>query len=178
MTDFKQGDKIRVSYETTIRNDFGDYTGKYLLKGPSARNRNVELIEPADDPSKDPIGTVRQRGEDVYTRSDYNENYPWVGFDEYSGNEHESMRNSEIIGAVPGTPAAEAQKPAERPLWTGDGSEEPPEYVTKVRDSDGDVMERTGRQWRYVTFANGDLAVGSTWMWSYVGAPFTEVRDA
>jgi hypothetical protein len=139
--------------------------------------------------------------------------------------EDRNVRRRKVIGAVPGTPAAERQAGDELSrqtgdggprgfkrgdvirnkrtgamyvvgseglfeseyyeavaLWTGDGSEEPPEYVKKVRDERGDIMERRGEGWWW-TLIDGETVddppdgEGNRWGWqAYDGSTFTEVR--
>ncbi|MFI7678535.1 hypothetical protein [Actinophytocola sp. NPDC049390] len=168
MTDFRPGDRVRVSYEAEYLRAHRTQDGCHEVRVPddtntrvTLRSATVELIERADDPSKDPVGTIRRHPKcGPYIRMDYTTANPWLGFNGLcSWNDHEGMVGSEVVGAVPDTPAAEKQAEQERPLWTGDGSEEPPEYVTKVRWS------------RYDPEANGTPFAGRAedgrWFWMY-----------
>lgn len=71
------------------------------------------------------------------------------------------------------------QEAAARPLWTGDGSEEPPSYVQKALDRSGDVVRRCdlgGWTWGMHTDHQG----WKGWTWGKDAAaygPYTEVRD-
>jgi hypothetical protein len=56
MTEIKPGDRVRVTYETFV-DPGGHFRGESTLQYYGA---TVEVIEPADDPSKDPVGTVRR----------------------------------------------------------------------------------------------------------------------
>jgi len=129
MTAFNPGDRVRLtalppasgSIESTV-----DANGQFV--GWAAWNHaqaDVEVIEPADDPSKDLVGTVRRGFTHTYTkiRPDH-----WVSFRDSNAKplQHfdDDMKGaSETIGAVPGTPAAEVQKPT---------------TVRVFKDSDGD----------------------------------------
>jgi hypothetical protein len=110
----KPGDKVRVTYEAVWDQDRGThYWLRDLTDGTTASVPNtatVEVIRPADDPSKDPVGTVRTWHDGPYVRSDLDPRYPWIPLHRDGGNHHRDMIGREIIGAVPGTPAAEAQK--------------------------------------------------------------------
>lgn len=112
MTEFNVGDKVRV---TTIRESFVEYDGWYLGKQSVKEDHTtVELIEPAkpvDDPSKDPTGTVRRNADGrIVTRVDTE--LPWLeytdGFTTYGWLHDDEVEGWPTIGAVPGTPAAEA----------------------------------------------------------------------
>lgn len=160
MTDFRPGDRVRVTprwYETTV-DETGYYSGKNTV---SEGHATVELIERADDPRKDPVGTVRRSpGGTVVVRNADFDSASWEVFVDGDDNpelykylSHDDVTGWKIVGAVPLTPAAEKQAAdelsaqtrqaeQERPLWTGDGSEEPPEYVTKVVDNEGDELTR------------------------------------
>ena len=69
MTEFRKGDKVRVSYETTVM-DVRPYAGDVLIGHPMGWGDyylppdHVELIEHADNLSADPVGTVRVHPED------------------------------------------------------------------------------------------------------------------
>lgn len=137
-------------------------------------------VEPADDPSKDPVGTIRENtgelgGSYIRMWRDGKKEWVWVSDDSKT-----SFRASKgnttigpIIGAVPGTPAAGAQ--TERPLWTGDGSEEPPEYVKVIRNCDGEPITRRASGWVF------SQQYDDPYSWDQISpklyGPYTEVRD-
>jgi hypothetical protein len=109
MTEFKPGDRVRVTYETEYAQG-----GYHLPRGTLFVNHTVELIQAADDPSQDPVGTVREWGGRAFALTYSEDNrFPWVAISVDSGgaNGHGVMEGTPIIGAVPGTPAAKAQKP-------------------------------------------------------------------
>jgi hypothetical protein len=189
-SELKTGDRVRVTYEAAWDQDRGThYWLRDLTDGTTAsvpKTATVELIEPADDPSKDPVGTVR--------REDHGEGFSlWQAFENQHGERtwlctwstvrgnrgvhlwDKRLVGQPVIGSVPGTPAAEAQKP--RAPWTVDGSEEPPAHVKKVRDKDGDTISRNGDGWNYNPDAPGVIP----WQWTEedltVVAPLTEVID-
>lgn len=72
-----------------------------------------------DDPSKSPVGEVRRNPQGSYVSirvdritADEGYTYPWLAV--YSngttgGDSHDTVRGWPVIGAVPGTPAADAQ---------------------------------------------------------------------
>jgi hypothetical protein len=168
MNDFKPGDKVRVTYEATwdYPNAFNDYTD------PFPEGATVELIERADNPANDLVGTVREHKYDTGVMVKTGGGWRLVG-NGWNGDttwDDTDCSLSKVIGAVPGTPAAEAQ----RPLWTGDGSEEPPAHVKKVRDKEGDIAVREGDAWRW-DWHDADCA--RAWpLLSATFGPFTEVR--
>jgi len=135
------GDLVNVTYQTR----FGS-TAYWDTKDNASV---IELVKPVDDPSEDPRGTIREFGLGRYVNIGY-EPYgpdeigrPWARLDANGWASHESLAGiSKVVGAVPGTPAADAQKVREP--WTGNGSEEPPAHVKEVRDKEGDVLLRDG----------------------------------
>lgn len=141
--DFRPGDRVRVSYEAAWDQDRGThYWLRDLTDGSTTsvpKTATVELIERADDPSKDLVGTVRRvKHGGVYVRAD-SQDYSWMGLgpetDSY-GNDHEAMAGqSEIVGTVPFTPAAEKQAADE--LSRVQGDEERP-------FKEGDVVRHKG----------------------------------
>lgn len=106
-TEFNKGDTVHVSFDTTVRSK-GDFPGYYLAKHTEVKNHAVKVVKPVDDPSTDPIGTVREWGAYTMTRSDYDETWPWIMLTRDGANGHEVMRDSKVVGAVPNTPAWEA----------------------------------------------------------------------
>jgi hypothetical protein len=108
----RKGDRVRVTYEAewAAPTQVGRYTRRengYLTVPEDA---TVEVIEPADDPSKDLVGTVRAWADGPYVRSDRDPYWPWVPVHRDGGNDHRSMTGTKIIGVVPGSPAAEADR--------------------------------------------------------------------
>lgn len=151
----------------------------------------VELVARADDPSKDPVGTVRKDPFDgdvgVKIRHD---NWTVVrdNREEPMPFPDDEVVTWDVTGAVPGTPAAEKQaadelarqsQELERPLWVGDGSEEPPEYVKKVIDRCGDALVRDGALFWQGPASSGWSAARQGWLErdAKYYAPWTEVRD-
>jgi hypothetical protein len=104
----KPGDKVRVTYEAEYQPG-RSYTPGNMLCWDLA----VEVIEPADDPSKDPIGTVRAHDGHQWVRINFGEyiSCAWVCVDwNVRPRGHYEMQESTVVGAVPGTPAAEAER--------------------------------------------------------------------
>jgi hypothetical protein len=116
MTKPEPGDKVRVTYE-------GVYTRYGTVQHPARRflsfeipsGSTVEVLESADDPSKDPVGTVRAMGGEEHGDlgpvaqkiHDNNIQYcwAWLRWDGYQFLSSDSMVGRKIIGYVPGTPA-------------------------------------------------------------------------
>lgn len=111
----KVGDKVRVAYEGTVVNP--GFGGLHL---PGTLDMqcflaDVEILERADDPSKDPVGTVRQSTAGSRPGAPYIKTaaprYPWKRLEVWQsgeqlhGNYNESMVGWPIIGVVPGSPA-------------------------------------------------------------------------
>lgn len=82
----------------------------------------THAVEPVDDPSKDLAGTVR-RGPDgrswvkIGGREDDTLGWDWITPVDDSADASADVAKFPVIGAVPGTPAAEAQTEAELPRW-------------------------------------------------------------
>jgi hypothetical protein len=107
------GDKVRVTIYYTV-DPSGHYVGKSIADEDYVA---VEVLEPADDPSKDPVGTLRREekggGFAVYVKAGSPAGGTWVlihtsepgvladrfpdGF----------VAGFPVVGSVPGTPAAE-----------------------------------------------------------------------
>ena len=71
----------------------------------------VEVLERADDPSKDPIGTVRKGDKSspvVRCRVTSSDVHPWKSVMYTVSYSHDEVVGWPVTGAVPGTPAAEA----------------------------------------------------------------------
>lgn len=133
------GDKVRVSFETTVASgapnpyvvwvnveDGKDGPGRVVCVPTYA----VEVLERADDPSKDKVGTQRDvsTADDatagvehaeignwaVRWTTDKHSDTPWVWF-RWDGPQllsNETVAGRAVIGAVPGTPAAKARDKA------------------------------------------------------------------
>lgn len=175
VTSFHPNDKVRVTLDAT----YSAVAGSYWFGDKLTNVATVELIQAADDPSKDPVGTVREN------KGSYEGTYAllptvdgketWLHTTVGFRVDHKDSTLGPVVGVVPGTPAAEAQDPREP--WTGDGSEEPPAHVLKVRDNDGDTLVRKDDGWA------GDGSVPNNWSavvfpWqqrAYGDGPYTEV---
>jgi hypothetical protein len=115
----KVGDKIRVTFEATYAGrsrrpgnlflvDFECEEG-YSLKYTVPSSATVEVIEPADDPSKDPIGTVRENTGalgGVYVKNSEGWRHLELGFEPVPG----SDTLGPLVGVVPGSPAARVKE--------------------------------------------------------------------
>jgi hypothetical protein len=134
MTEPKPGDRVRVTETVTggvqaVRNGEIDI----LVHGGGHRTvstvgATVEVIQPADDPSEDPVGTVRENtggygGGYVRTKLPGSTDPVWLHTVQGFTASDDDVTLGPIVGVVPGTPAAEAQKPAK---------------VRVFKDSDGD----------------------------------------
>jgi hypothetical protein len=118
----RKGDKVRIGVDAEYvrEGDPADHDGGFAgwivtIAGAMVylpTDATVEVLERADDPSKDPIGTVRRRPDGVVAAKSPNPDYPWRGFGEPCGENFAtvSVIGWPIIGSVPGTPAAEAEK--------------------------------------------------------------------
>lgn len=163
MTNFRPGDKVRVTYDVVVNKD-GYFCGQYVSRHrPNISGHVVELIQPADDPSKDLVGAVRQnRHETVVVLIDSRDDAPWAAIVGNPGAlyEHEDVIGWEKLAPVEGTPAALGLKPGRYPFPVGTRVEardfvdntwhtgvlvEPDEYqrdgeVTYKRDGEGDNL--------------------------------------
>lgn len=109
----KPGDRVRVSFETVV-NYAGNFPGSKMTGWFDLDNYSVEVIKRADDPAADPIGTVRETNLSVAVKTAA-KSYPWkmvnrsltVDPRNIDGFMNESRALGRIIGAMPGTPAAE-----------------------------------------------------------------------
>lgn len=115
---YRKGDRVRITREITLNEVDADSlnAGKTRSVLLSLDRSQVELVERADNPANDPIGTVRREdhdgGHSVFVKdTGY---HPWVCvFSTASGNTGGSLGNDEVVGmsvtgTVPGTPAAAA----------------------------------------------------------------------
>ena len=161
MTEFRKGDKVRVAFEAEVTNVREDGQRLWVYHAGVADTylnvSDVELIERADDPSRDPAGTVRRSkdgkiavrvregGEQSWFQLEIGENaWGWL-FDDW-------VTGWPVIGVMPGTPAWDAWQKgelrgapefpgkAESELWVGDGSEEPPAHVKAVKDKSSNYL--------------------------------------
>lgn len=185
----RKGDKVRYTVEgvvTTVgdyltRIEQADYVG--VSVNHDGEHGRLEILERADDPSKDPIGTVRGADGWIVVRRDTRGSpaLPWATLVTPEGQRVVNFHASDhavsglpVIGAVPGTPAAEAavEPAAEEPLaewerallepgrtsWDASGPE--PDRSKRYSDSDGWDWSYNGRGW---TWTGSPIAVGHTW---------------
>lgn len=117
MTKPEPGDKVRVIYE-------GVYTRYGTVLHPSRlalgfdipSGSTVEVIEPADDPSKDPIGTVRRSPNGILVAcSDAIDHVSWVvvgggSLTDKWAFDHRDVADWEKLSPVDGTAAAVADR--------------------------------------------------------------------
>lgn len=165
MSEPKPGDRVRVTYEATV------YIGQPLERGVLRDDKQlqytvpdgatIELIEPADerdqpkgdlacdkcgsriveDPSIDPVGTVRRRRDYPLSRPAIRQDRTGAPWRTLSGSyyDHDEVTGWEVIGTVPGTPAAEAEEPHEfKPSYSGMVCAQ-----MVMRDGGGDACGRT-----------------------------------
>jgi hypothetical protein len=100
----KLGDKVRITYEgTAVNPGFGGIHLPGTLDLQGVRTE-VEILERADDPSKDLVGTVREYEPYrlVYVKVSVNQ---WVRVGNPSNLSDSSMEFTRSIGVVPGSPA-------------------------------------------------------------------------
>jgi hypothetical protein len=182
----RPGDRVRITYEAEYRSDWEAVGKDGTVIYPA--DAVVEVVEPADDPSKDPEGTYRRSDSGVVVaRLDEQDEsgVEWVvvfrcGATDRRMYDHREVTGWPVIGAVPGTPAAEAQRhdmgycgtckvvhderePAvqlsphgwEPRVFQSDGPE-PPEDVKALRWLDRDP----GARWEYL------IHTRSGWVWA------------
>jgi hypothetical protein len=121
----QKGDRVRVTYEAAWDQDRGShYWLRDLTDGSTASVPNtatVEVVEPADDPSPDPWGTIRTEAPDglLWVKCS---NGDWTCLSVCVDDEDDDyVAGFPVTGAVPGTPAAEAN-----PV--------PPQVLERVRE--------------------------------------------
>lgn len=144
----QKGDRCRVTFEATYEGEGrdGQPARVKVVKGGmpalvSVADGSVfEVLESADDPSKDLTGSIRRtRTVTCIARErdggpDY---HRWIAVELNESFTDEHMRGSRVIGAVPGTPAAEAEK-QDSSLDADDEDPLTPEYRAHVgRSGDG-----------------------------------------
>jgi ribosomal protein L7/L12 len=129
---------VRVQARATegVLDSFDEENGSGLVIEDDGTRRSfrmpfcsVEVVEPADDPSKDPEGTYRRNDSGVVVaRLDEKDEsgVEWVvvfrcGATDRRMYDHREVTGWPVIGAVPGTPAAEAN-----PV--------PPQVLVRVRE--------------------------------------------
>lgn len=115
----RKGDRVRV----VVEGDYVEYnpaTGEHAVNAgmPSwvgfpagLFEASVEVLERADDPGQDPIGTVRKGPKSspvVRSRVMSDDTYPWKSVMYTINYSHDEVVGWPVIGAVPGTPAAES----------------------------------------------------------------------
>lgn len=124
MTTFNPGDRVRVTFEGIYEEsgvfndgdhrirDLGDAFGKTSRIPPYG---TVELIERADDPRKDPVGTVRKSpGGTVVIQNGDGDSSPWqllvsgTDYPDYQYFTHGVVVGWKKLAPVEGTPAAES----------------------------------------------------------------------
>jgi hypothetical protein len=143
------GDRVRVTYEGTFRTvgnsgrfaiaDCGDHDHWYRPV-----DVEVEVLESADDPSKDPVWTVRTVEPPPYPGVDSNivikfgqDHWMFPYRNGYGRLDWAGVKSSRVVGVVPGTPAAEQSVSAEQVgQWEADDLElsiDPHEPVVLVQ---------------------------------------------
>jgi hypothetical protein len=187
MNDFNPGDRVRLKpfgVEVIVVDHYDGPHYQVRTDDGSEFTIDKRVFELTDDPSKAPVGTMRpgkgafRHTSFVKVRRDY-----WVTVrDEHPGDHPHRFTDAAVSKSS--TPAAEEQKPPRVvplseifPPWTGDGSEEPPAHVRKVRDSLNQLVDRAGNGWWY---ADGSDPNGRGWAWNSgmkIAGPYREVRD-
>ncbi len=120
MSEFNEGDTVQVTFSGVYRADGTILnSARQSLAFEVPDGAVIELIESADDPSRDPIGTVRlAHGSSFVRMEDPNDSVfkwamcVWVA-PNGGANGHASMKHSDIIGAVPNTPTWDAWQKGE-----------------------------------------------------------------
>lgn len=115
---FQARDRVRVTFDSY----YMDVAIAMWHNTPLLQMAAIELLERADDPSRDEIGTVRREDYDaghsiwqcVAHPTDPGETAWFCAYTTDPGNcgrrmDHADLCDVPVIGAVPGTPAAEAQ---------------------------------------------------------------------
>lgn len=184
------GDKVRLVKEGVVEdvNTEGECT--VLLVGGyryTLRDKRyaVEIVERADDPSRDPVGTIATVHNHLWIKHSINEWHNALMPNELRTND--GMRGRKVTGAVPGTPAAQAQAIRQpmtqaeararlhpEPLVVQYGDPEPDTRRT-YRSSNGITVEMGTFGWRIVK-TNGDALINAPWSGIPAEAfPLTEV---
>jgi hypothetical protein len=125
----RKGDLARFTYVARVEG-MGDHpkfvkwakSGDMVIAVPA--DATIEILERADDPSKDPIGTRREMAEDDESRADSSPlgpyavrwtdtgGHPWVWF-RWDGPQllaDDTVTGWRKVDPMPGTPAAEAEQ--------------------------------------------------------------------
>lgn len=181
----QKGDRVRVSFEGVyVRHADGDHhivTADRDWSHETPNGAVVEVLEPADDPSKCLVGEVRATLEQEPIAK-WADNL-WLLWGHALTDSARlfdlDVRGCKVIGVVPGTPAAEQSVSAEQVgQWESDDLElsidphepvvlvqaetpreprvftseiEPPADVARVINGLGDTIERIGDRWWYTT---------------------------
>jgi hypothetical protein len=111
VTKFGAGDEVTLKAKVAV--DGGgcavvienSYDGHTVVVDRGA----LTLVKAADDPSTDPIGTVRRDAGQTFVRGEGDLEFPWLSLGPDGGaNYHVTMKRTPITGAVPNTPAWDA----------------------------------------------------------------------
>lgn len=176
----RRGDKVRISFEMVwgrdgyeFRRDVHDaghgivYGGKPTYSVETYAEPVFEVLERADDPARDPIGTVREELDRSATYVRTAQGWMTVHDPRHTGIEmfayDDLMSRAPIIGVVPGTPAADAQTP---PEVVRSGDPEPPRDA-RYTDTGGDT-------WSYGVHGDGSTGWGfgkAPWTWTWDDHP-------
>ena len=125
MTEFKKGQRVRVSYETTMVEPLARPRALVVVHPvhPGTAMVPVDSVELIDDPASDPIGTVRRCSAGfVWVKRDDN-HWACIGGDEDV--EDSEVLGDEVIGVVPGTQQTSEQDISTAVLtatWTNEGT--------------------------------------------------------
>lgn len=106
--ELRSGDRVRVTFETTVDED-NYYPYDCLRNDTRLSGYCVELIQPADDPSKDPVGATRRdpATDQLYARLDYvTEEWRSLALEDVEWRSDRQVVGWEKGQPVPGTPAA------------------------------------------------------------------------
>lgn len=168
----RRGDRVRVTYEGTVCDPTHLGTNLQLLTDGMwpivPKSARVEILERADDPARDPIGTVREELDRSATYVRTAQGWMTVHDPRHTGiggvfAYDDSVSRAPIIGVVPGTPAADAQTP---PEVVRSGDPEPPRDA-RYTDTGGDT-------WSYGVHGDGSTGWGfgkAPWTWTWDDHP-------
>lgn len=159
------GDRVRLSYEGVYGGDFGPYPSVTLPSGRRVAQLDgeglVEILERANSPRRDPVGTVRSFGEDaivVWVKTDGGCWWRTPGQGSTKPKPDAGMIGSEVIGAVPGTPAAVAEAAKAAPIEPEyeyyRGNLYPSVYRVRVRGTSVEVFG--DQQWSLLDHVTAD----------------------
>lgn len=175
------GDKVRVTVRNvweSVVSEHGNYTAKGWVETEGA-DVTLEIVERADDPSLDPVGTVAELYDGcVVVKVGDGANDAWVvvGSGELL-HAPSSVHGRKVTGAVPGTLAAQAQRShadcwqpdpnglcsceGGKPLVVQYGDPEPDTRRT-YRSPNGATVQIGTFGWRVVG-TNGDAFINVPW---------------